>query len=156
MSPANLKDVMRGAVLALFLMVVPAVAPAADVGETLRIAVGHSVVVPSREDVRTVAIAEPDIADAAVGSARTVIVTAKKAGSTNLVVYNESGRYRVYDVVAYVPNGDRQVLLHCTVAEMSAAAIHELGFDLISGGHTNRRQVDGWLGGGLYGAKLTS
>jgi pilus assembly protein CpaC len=106
--------------------------------------------------VRTVAIAEPDIADAAVGSARTVIVTAKKSGSTNLVVYNESGQYRIYEVVAFVPNGDKQVLLHCTVAEMSADAIRELGLDGIAGGQSNVRALDGTLIGGVFNSKLAA
>jgi len=41
--------------------------------------------VQTPDDVRTVAIAEPKIADAAVGSARTVVVNAKSPGITTLV-----------------------------------------------------------------------
>lgn len=156
MSPANLKDMTRGAALALLLLVIPALALAAAPGNVLRIPVGHSIVLPSDEDVRTVAIAQPDIADAAVGSARTVIVTAKLVGSTNLVVYDESGLYRIYEVVAYVPNGDKQVLLHCTVAEVTGNALRELGLDALTQGQTTMRQIDGTLGGGVFNGNLIS
>jgi pilus assembly protein CpaC len=156
MSSMKLRDVMRGAALALLLSVIPAAVLAAGPGNVVRIPVGHSTVLPSDEDVRTVAIAEPEIADAAVGSARTVIVTAKKVGSTNLVVYDESGRYRIYEVVAYVPNGDKQVLLHCTVAEVTGDALRELGLDGIMGTQSNIRGLDGSLSAGAFSSKLVS
>ena len=154
MSLANPRDAMRGAVMAFLLMLVPAVVLSADAGEKLRIPVGHAQVVPSLEDVRTVAIAEPDIADAAVGSARTVIVTAKSAGSTNLVVYTEGGRYKIYEIESYVPNQEKQVLLHCVVAEMTGDALHELGLDFWGNGTSYNRAIDGTLGGGLYTTKV--
>jgi len=154
MSLANPRDAMRGAVMAFLLMLVPAAVLSADVGEKLRIPVGHAQVVPSLEDVRTVAIAEPDIADAAVGSARTVIVTAKSAGSTNLVVYTEGGRYKIYEIDSYVPNQEKQVLLRCVVAEMTADALHELGLDFWGQGQSYNKALDGTLGGGLYTTKV--
>jgi pilus assembly protein CpaC len=153
MSLANPRDAMRGAVMAFLLMLVPAAVLAVDAGERLRIPVGHAQVVPSLDDVRTVAIAEPDIADAAVGSARTVIVTAKSPGSTNLVVYTEGGRYKIYDIESYVPNQEKQVLLRCVVAELTGTALRELGLDFWGTGQTNNRAVDGTLGGGLYTTK---
>ncbi len=153
MSLAHPRDAMRGAVLAALLMLVPAAALSADATEKLRIPVGHAQVVPSLDDVRTVAIAEPDIADAAVGSARTVIVTAKSAGSTNLVVYTDGGRYRIFEIEVFVPNQEKQVLLRCTVAEMTDAALKELGFDFYGTGSTANR-LDGTLGGGLYTTKV--
>lgn len=156
MSPSSLRDVMRGAAVALFLtLAFAAAAAAADVHEKIRVAVGHLEIVQSPEDVRTVAIADPDIADAAVGSARTVLVTAKAPGSTNLVVYNEGGRYKVYDVEVYLYNAKKQVLLHCTIAEVTDDAIRELGLDFIGAGQTNNRNVDGTLFGGLYNSKIT-
>src|SRR5882672_7021301 len=70
----------------------------ADGHVKIRIPEGRAEVVTSTDDVRTVAIAEPKIADAAVGSARTVVINAKSPGVTTLVVYNEAARYKVYDV----------------------------------------------------------
>jgi pilus assembly protein CpaC len=151
MSSSNLRDVMRGAAVALFLTLTFATAAtAADALENIRIAVGHIAVVPSNEDVTTVAVAEPDIADAAVGSARTVLVTAKKPGSTNLVIYIQGGRYKVYNVEVYLYNADKQVLLHCTVAEVNSDAIRELGLDLTGAGHTDNPGLNGTLAGGVF------
>jgi pilus assembly protein CpaC len=156
MSLANHRDAMRGAAMAFLLMLLPAVVLAAGPGEKLRITVGHAVVVPSNEDVRTVAIAEPDIADAAVGSSRTVIVTAKAPGSTNLIVYTEGGRYTIYEVEVYLPNQDKQVLLHCTVAEVTEGALRELGLDGVGAGNSEARGIDGTLTGGVFNSKITS
>ncbi len=156
MSPSSLRDAMRGAAVALFLILAfAAVAVAADVHEKIRVAVGHLEIVQSPEDVRTVAIADPDIADAAVGSARTVLVTAKAAGSTNLVVYNEGGRYKVYDIEVYLYNAKKQVLLHCTVAEVTGDAIRELGLDAYGAGTSNNKHLDGTLVGGVFNSKIT-
>ncbi len=101
-------------------------------------------------------LVEPDIADAAVGSARTVIVTAKSAGSTSLVIYTEGGRYRIYDIEVYIPNGDKQVLLHCTIAEVTEAALRELGLDGVGAGSSSVRGLDGTLLGGVFNSKITS
>ena len=154
MSSSNLRDVMRGAALALLLTSVFAVGIAgAQTHEKLRIAVGHLEVVPATEDVRTVAIADPDIADAAVGSARSVLVTAKTPGSTNLVVYDAAGRFKIYDVEVYLYNAKKQVLLHCTIAEVTGDAIKELGLDAIGGAKTDHH-MNGTLVGGVYNSKL--
>ncbi len=157
MSPSNLRDVMRGAAVALVLTLTLApLCVAADVHEKIRVAVGHLEIVQSPDDVRTVAIADPDIADAAVGSARTVLLTAKAPGSTNLVVYNEAGRYKIYDVEVYLYNAKKQVLLRCTVAEVSDDAIRELGLDALVGGQTNNKEIDGQTLGGIFNGKNIS
>src|SRR5262245_49170880 len=128
----NPRDVMQRGALAVAALLVIA-APVWAANEVLRIPVGRAEVVTSNDEVKTVAIAEPKIADAAVGSARTVVVNGKSVGTTTLVVYNEGGRYKMYDVVVHVPNGDRQVKLRVTVAEINSEAKKELGFDLLGG-----------------------
>jgi pilus assembly protein CpaC len=113
--------------------------------DRIRIAVGRAEVVSSSDEVRTVAIAEPKIADAAVGSSRTVVVNAKSAGITTLVIYNEGARYKVYDVEVYVPNGDKQVAMHVRVAEVNDNAKRELGFDWFGEATKNGHFVRGGL-----------
>src|SRR5437867_1742308 len=106
--------------------------------QRLHIAVGRAEVVPYSEDVRTVAIAEPKIANAAVGSARTVVVNGKAPGITTLVIYSEGARYKVYDIEVYTPNGDKQVMLRVRVAEVTENAAKQLGFDWYGDGHSNK------------------
>ena len=124
----------------------------AEVHDRIRIPVGRGEVVTSNEEVRTVAIAEPKIADAAVGSAKTVVVNAKSPGITTLVVYNEGARFKVYDIEVYVPNGDKQVALHVRMAEVNDNASRELGFDYYGDGVTK----DGnFVTGGLLTTKIS-
>lgn len=155
---ANRMDrVMRPVVLGFALTALLAAAAAAQgARERLRVPVGRAEVVTSADEVRTVAIAEPKIADAAVGSARTVVVNAKAVGVTSLVVYTEGGRFKLYDVEVYTPNGDKQVLLHARVAELNDNARKELGFDWVGDVASSVRWLDGSIGGGLYTTKVSS
>jgi pilus assembly protein CpaC len=131
-----------------------ALAGPAAAAESIRVAVGHAVVVPSDGEIRTVAIAEPSIADAAVGSERTVVVTAKAPGSTNLIIYNENGRYTSIAVEVYAPSTRKQVLLHVIVAEVNEQAKRQLGLDLVGAGTNFTRWIDGTLEGGLFTTKV--
>jgi pilus assembly protein CpaC len=110
--------------------------------------------VPYTEDVRTVAIAEPKIANAAVGSARTVVVNGKAPGVTTLVIYGEGARYATYDIEVVVPNGQRQVQLAVRVAEVDTAASRELGLDVV--GSVTNNSIEGTLRGGLFPTKVTN
>lgn len=134
MSSLTMKVVRACCVVAALAALLGAGVVRADDHQKIRIAVGRSEVVSAGEEVHTVAIAEPKIADAAVGSQRTVIVSGKAAGTTTLVVYGEGGRYTVFDVDVYTPNSDKQVLLHVRVAEATKDAVRELGFDLAGAG----------------------
>jgi pilus assembly protein CpaC len=148
----KMKSAMRSSVGVMVSLVVLVAVVEAQGRDRIRIPVGRAEVVSSTEDVRTVAIAEPKIADAAVGSAKTVVVNAKSAGITTLVVYNEGARYKVYDVEVFVPNGDKQVALHVRVAEVNNNAQREIGFDFL-GQHNGS---GGFWQGGLYTTKVSS
>lgn len=128
----------------------------ANGNEKLLIPVGHAQVVMSDDAVKTVAIAEPKIADAAVGSERTVVVNGKAVGSTSLVVYGEGGRFRVYDIEVFTPNADRQVALRVHVAEVNENAKRELGFDFAAWGKLNTPGHEDILTGGLFTTKVAS
>jgi len=150
---SNLRDVtQRGALAVTMLLAFASASWAAN--DVLRIPVGRAEVVTSADEIKTIAIAEPKIADAAVGSARTVIVNGKSVGTTTLVVYNEGGRYKMYDVVVLVPNSDRQVKLRVTVAEVNNEAKKELGFDLLGEVTSKVPWIDGTLMSGLYTTKV--
>ena len=138
--------------MSLCTVLIAGATPAEAARDRLRIPVGRSEIVMSGEDVRTVAIAEPKIADAAVGSARTVVVSALTPGVTSLVVYNEGGRFTVYDVESYIPNSDVQVVLRARVAEMNDNAKKELGFDWA--GNVTSSKIGGTLVGGLFTSKV--
>ena len=148
----KMKSAMRSGLGVMAALVVLAAVAGAQGRDRIRIPVGRAEVVSSTEDVRTVAIAEPKIADAAVGSAKTVVVNAKSAGITTLVVYNEGARYKVYDVEVYVPNGNKQVALHVRVAEVNDNAERNIGFDFLG----QHQGAGGFWQGGLYTTKVSA
>ncbi len=142
--------------LALLGTVMSRPAAAAGANEKLLIPVGHAQVVILDEPVKTVAIAEPRIADAAVGSERSVVVNGKKVGGTSLVVYGDGGRFRVYDIDVFEPNADKQVLLKVQVAEVTANASKELGIDVGGGGQLGTKNHTDFIDGGLFSTKVSS
>lgn len=152
----KMKSAMGSSMWAVMALVVLAGGAFADTRERIRIPIGRAEVVTSADEVRTVAIAEPKIADAAVGSAKTVVVNAKSPGVTTLVVYSEAARFKVYDVEVYVPNGQKQVALHVRLAEVNATAKRELGFDWFGQGTSTSPWLDGFVQGGLYTTKVAS
>src|SRR5205823_1298140 len=109
MSSPKLKDAAVRFALGALGLVLLATTAFAEGREKIRIPVGRSEVVTAGDEVRTVAIAEPKVADAAVGSQRTVVVSGKSVGATTLVVYEEGGHFTVYDVEVYQQNANKQV-----------------------------------------------
>jgi pilus assembly protein CpaC len=132
------------------------VAAHAEGRQKIRIPVGRAEVVQYSEDVRTVAIAEPKIANAAVGSARTVVVNGKVPGVTTLVIYGEGAHFTTYDVEVVVPNSEREVQLAVRVAEVDTTANRELGLDIVGAVQSTNHLLDGTLKGGLFPTKVSS
>jgi pilus assembly protein CpaC len=121
-------------------------------GPSLEVGVGQSIVLEMNEDVSTVSIADPKIADAAVGSARTVVVTGKGSGATTLVVWEEGGHHTLYQVTTRDANASSQVLLQCKVAELNEQRLSEFGLDWIT--HAASDKLAGALSGGLFITKV--
>ncbi len=66
--------------------------------ELISIAHGSSAVVSIPGGLSRVSIANPDVADAVVVSETEVVVNGKMSGATSLLIWNTSGRLRVYTV----------------------------------------------------------
>ena len=147
---------IQGAALLLLLVVpLPGFAQAVDLtqaGPSLEVGVGQSIVLEMNDDVSTVSIADPKIADAAVGSARTVVVTGKGSGITTLVVWEEGGRHTLYRVTAVDSRASQQVLLQCKVAELNEQRLSEFGLDWIT--HAASDKLAGAISGGLFITKV--
>lgn len=151
------KSGMRGGavLLALLLAVVlPAGGALASTGATanVEVPVGQSIVLEMAYDVSTVSIADPKVADAAVGSERTVVVNGKAPGVTSLVVWEEGGKHTLYQVTAVEASPPAQVMLQCKVAELLDDRVKEFGLDLTGLG--SGKMVRGSLEGGLFPTKV--
>jgi pilus assembly protein CpaC len=154
-STKNLLRGIRYAALLILLMPLSGRAQAVDLtqaGPSLEVGVGQSIVLEMNEDVSTVSIADPKVADAAVGSARTVVVTGKASGITTLVVWEEGGQHTLYKVTSVDSRGSQQVLLQCKVAELNEQRLSEFGLDWIASGSSSK--LDGVLSGGLFVTKV--
>jgi pilus assembly protein CpaC len=68
--------------------------------ETIHIIVGHSLVINTPTRVRRILTGNPEVIESVVTSPAELVVTAKKPGSSSLVLWNESGRTRDLDVYA--------------------------------------------------------
>jgi len=114
---------------------------------------GQSLVLETPNEVSTVSIADADVADAAVGSERTVVVNGKKPGVTSLVVWEEGGKYTLYEVTCREPKQKEQVLLKVKVSEVLTDKMKEFGLDW-QGSVSSAKNLDGTLRGGLFATKV--
>ncbi len=119
----------------------------------LSVNVGQSLVLETPNEVSTVSIADPKVADAAVGSQRTVVVNGKTAGVTSLVVWEEGGKYTLYQVTCVEPRHRPQVLLKVKVSEVLTDKMKEFGLDW-QGAVTSAKHLDGTVRAGLFATKI--
>ena len=70
--------------------------------ETLRIVVGHSLVVRTSSRVKRILTGNPEVLESVVTSPTEVVLTAKQPGGTSLVIWEETGQSRMVDVYADV------------------------------------------------------
>jgi pilus assembly protein CpaC len=132
---------------------VPASALAGRSGEPLSVAAGRSLVIEMPNDVSTVSIADAKVADAAVGSARTVVVNGKAPGKTSLVVWEDSGHFTLYDVTVTDQSSKPQVMLECKISELNLQKMKEMGFDWVAM-LRDAEKLNGTLTGGLFVTKV--
>jgi pilus assembly protein CpaC len=66
--------------------------------ETVHIVVGHSLVINTPSRVKRVLTGNPEVIESVVTSPEELVVTAKKPGSSSLVLWGEDGRVRALDV----------------------------------------------------------
>ena len=73
----------------------------------VEVAASTYIVLVTKVDLATVAVADPDIADVAVVNSRAILVNGKKAGTTTLVVVDRLGTIRQYQVRVVAAPGTR-------------------------------------------------
>jgi pilus assembly protein CpaC len=78
----------------------PAQPPAERGVETVHIIVGHSLLIRTPVRIRRILTGNPDVVDTVLTSPDELVVTAKKPGSSSLMLWDEGGRNRTLDVYA--------------------------------------------------------
>ncbi|HET9252084.1 MAG TPA: pilus assembly protein N-terminal domain-containing protein [Candidatus Eisenbacteria bacterium] len=121
----------------------------------LHVTAGQSLVLETKGEVTTVSIADPRIADAAVGSQKTVVVNGKAPGYTSLVVWEEGGNYTLYQIICTDPGKRDQVLLKVRIGEINTTRAKQIGMDWTAY-YRSAKHLDGALAGGLFASKIES
>lgn len=100
--------VLRNSLAALALLAVSA--PAATAAETgIKVVMNQAKIVKLTKDVSTIVVGNPEIVDATVQDARTIVLTGKGFGVTNLVILDPEGA-PVVDESVFVSRNDEKSL----------------------------------------------
>lgn len=76
---------------------------------TVRVPANHAGLIRLPQDAAGVVVGNPDIADAALYDARTLLITAKVYGRTNLIAMNDAGQV-IYTADIAVTQNDRSLV----------------------------------------------
>jgi len=130
MSPLT-KTIRAIARLALVVaLAVPSVAHAAKANNPqINVIVGQSVTHKLDTKVKTVSIANSDIADVVVAGPQEVLVNGKKIGLTTLVLWDDANNSRTFNVTVRGPFSDQKIELRVKLAEVNRQKALELGFN---------------------------
>ena len=126
-------------------LVVPTVAKAATMPNNpqINVIVGQSVTHKLDTKVKTVSIANSDIADVVVAGPQEVLVNGKKIGLTTLVLWDDANNSRTFNVTVRGPFSDQKIELRVKLAEVNRTKALELGFNFF--GQTERNGAT-WSG----------
>ena len=96
---------VAGSMMAILVMFMVWPAHASDLLATeaqairkLDLIVGKSLVLKSKEAVKRISIADPDIADFVLISPKEIYITGKSAGVTNMTLWQTNGSYKLFDL----------------------------------------------------------
>ena len=101
-------------------LAVPSVAHAAKANNPqINVIVGQSVTHKLDTKVKTVSIANSDIADVVVAGPQEVLVNGKKIGLTTLVLWDDANNSRTFNVTVRGPFSDQKIELRVNRAEVN-------------------------------------
>jgi len=105
------------------------VGPAEARNPKLNVAVGQSITTRTVSLIKTVSIANTDVADVVVAGPQEILINGKAVGFTTLVVWDQNNVSTLYDVVVRGPFHEWQIELRVRVAELNKTRAFEYGMD---------------------------
>jgi pilus assembly protein CpaC len=90
---------------------------------------GHSRVLRHKEKIKTVSVANSEIADVVAITSDELVVIGKKAGNTTLIVFGEFSPYVAHNIIVDRNASGQQIMLEVQIGEVNATSLKELGFD---------------------------
>jgi pilus assembly protein CpaC len=110
--------------------------------ESVHILVGRSIIVTMQARLRKVYVSNPVVVESTTTSPNQVVITAKSAGSSNIVFWDEEGRSRMLEVSADVDIAGFRDALQQTYPNQPIEARAEEGKVIISGTVTEKDIAD--------------
>jgi pilus assembly protein CpaC len=130
----GIRRLASGAVFAAGLLVVAAGSVTAQTAEAdivrIPLPAGRSYPIHSNVPITRVSVANPAIADVVVIGERDIVVNARTAGETDVIIWTGETR-RHYRVLVNPPSDRRQVSLGIVFAEVRKDALRELGISAL-------------------------
>jgi len=151
MSPLT-RNLRRLSLLTLLTAFLSAPASAARVPQ-IDVIVGQSITYRLDAKVKTVSIANSEVADVIVAGPQEVLVNGKAIGLTTLVIWDEQNVSRTFNVTVRGPFSDQKIELRVKVAEVNRTKASELGFDIL--GKVQTDDGASWTGGTFGGGIST-
>jgi Flp pilus assembly secretin CpaC len=99
--------------------------------QLIRVVKGKSTVIKYPEKIKTVSLANDDIADVVSITPTTLVVIGKEEGITSLIVWGESEKLTNYEIKVDRNTTGQQVVLEVKVAEVNKTALAEYGLDVL-------------------------
>src|SRR6202012_5361732 len=110
--------------------------------ESVHILIGRSIIVTMQARLRKVYISNPAVVESTTTSPNQVVITAKAAGSSNIVFWDEEGRSRMLEVSADVDIAGFRDALQQTYPNQPIEVRAEEGRVILSGTVTDKEIAD--------------
>jgi len=108
----------------------PSIVPAQE-RTKVTVMVGQSITHRITSAVKTVSIANTEVADVVVLGPHEILINGKKVGMTTLVIWDESDRSTSLDLVVRGAFSEQKIELLVQLAEVNQTKAHEYGFDYL-------------------------
>jgi pilus assembly protein CpaC len=132
-------------------LICPSVVPAQE-RTKVTVMVGQSITHRIANAVKTVSIANTEVADVVVLGPHEILINGKKVGMTTLVVWDEGDRSTSLDLVVRGAFSEQKIELLVQLAEVNQTKAHEYGFDYLF--QTDRLNDD--VTAGLFPGKVAA
>jgi pilus assembly protein CpaC len=120
--------------------------------EKLDVPVGQSITHMLPGSVKTVSIANSNVADVVVAGPREVLINGKMIGMTTLIVWDKEDRSTPFDVVVRGQYSEQKIELSVQLAEINHTKAREYGMDILF--QSDRRKDD--VTAGTYGGDVAT
>jgi pilus assembly protein CpaC len=110
--------------------------------QSVHIQVGRSIILNTQSRLRRIVVSSPDVLDTAAISPTQVVVTAKTAGSSSLVLWDESSNARIVDVYADVDVAGLREGIRSAYPDEAVEIEAEQGRVLVTGKVTSKAVQD--------------